>query len=203
MTVVAIQYLVEGVTDAPVIEQVIRACGGEPNRGLVARGKHKLDPKLRGIQRSCGPHSPWVVLRDLDNDADCGGMLVSKLLPERSSFMELRVAVRQVEAWLLADRLAFASYFAVSTARIPSAPDGCADAKRVVVDVCSTSKKSAIRHDMAPRLGSGRKVGPGYEGMIIAFADSAWDPRRAALESPSLARALDRIGELVARCRSH
>lgn len=200
---VTIHYAVEGATDVPVIERVIRACGGDPRQRLVARGKPKLDPKLVGIQRSCGPHSPWVALRDLDHDAECGGALVESLLPERSSFMEFRVAVRQVEAWLLADRAAFASYFAVSAARLPRAPDECSDAKRVLVDVCSTSSKSAVRLDMTPRRGSGRKVGPGYEGMIIAFADAAWDPRRAASESPSLARAMNRIGELVARCPTH
>jgi hypothetical protein len=88
----------------------------------------------------------------------------------------------------------------VPASRIPSDPDGCVDAKRAVVDACVHSRRRLIRSDMLPRPGSQRKVGPGYEGNMIAYATSNWDPNRAAQRSESLARAVHRINTLIARC---
>ncbi|MEI6449145.1 MAG: hypothetical protein WCP98_04245, partial [Actinomycetes bacterium] len=48
-------------------------------------------------------HTPWIVIVDLDSEADCAPQLVSDWLPESADLMHLRVAVHAVESWLLAD----------------------------------------------------------------------------------------------------
>lgn len=197
---VVVHYAVEGVTDVPVIERLIRLCGGEPNQRLVARGKAKLDPKIPGILRSSGPQNPWVVLRDLDHDATCAVDFMRSMDYQRVQFAEVRIAVRQIEAWLLADHIGFSEAFAVPMSKLPADPDDCDDAKRAVIDACVHSRRRVIKSDMLPRPGSHRKVGPGYEGSVIAYATSGWDPNRAAERSGSLARAVDRISTLVERC---
>jgi hypothetical protein len=167
---------------------------------LVARGKSTLDPKIPGIHAASTQFGPWVVLRDRDFDATCAPSLAPVLAPARSEYAELRIAVRQMEAWLLADVVGFSQFFAVAAGRVPNDPEAYDDAKRAVVDACVHSKRRAVRDDMLPRPRSGRAVGPGYEGNIIDFATSAWDPERAAGRSDSLARAIARISELVERC---
>lgn len=197
---ITVGYAVEGTTDAPVAERLIEVCGGVPQQRLIARSKQRLDPKIGGIRRSATRFGPWLILRDLDRDAPCAAALVESLAPHVSEFAELRIAVRQTEAWLLADREGFSTAFSVAETRLPTTPDSCDDAKRVLVDVCQRSRKPHVRADMAPRPGSGRRVGPGYEGRLIAFAQSVWNPQRARLHSDSLDRALTSVEALVTRC---
>lgn len=197
---ITVGYAVEGATDAPVAARLIEMCGGVPQRRLIARSKQRLDPKIAGIRRSATPFGPWLILRDLDHDAPCAAALVDSLTPHPSEYAELRIAVRQIEAWLLADRKGFSTAFSVAETRLPVDPDSCDDAKRVVVDVCQRSRTSHVRADMTPRPGSRRRVGPGYEGRLIAFAESLWDPQRARHHSDSLDRAITRVEDLVRRC---
>ena len=198
---IVVRYAVEGATDAPVVERLIRLAGATPQLGLVARGKSRLDPRIQGIQAASTRFGPWVVVRDLDHDAASAVELARSLAPVRADFAEIRIAVRQVEAWLLADAAGFSRHFAVAASRIPAAPDSCDDAKRAVVDACGASKRRTVRDDMLPRPRSGRPVGPGYEGSLIEFATTSWDPERAATRSDSLARAITRVAELVKRCK--
>ena len=53
MTVV--YFAVEGETDVPIAERMLRLIGVEPVRTLVAGGKSKLDRKIPGLNRS-GAH---------------------------------------------------------------------------------------------------------------------------------------------------
>ena len=162
----------------------------------------KLDPKLHGIQRSSGPNNPWLMLRDLDRDAPCAAALALSLLPQHSAYAVLRIAVREIEAWLLADHAGFSEAFAVATSRLPSAPDECIDAKRAIVEACARSRKSDVRVDMTPRAGSGREVGPAFGSNLMEFASTNWDPDRAAARSPSLSKAIVRLSEMIDLCRT-
>lgn len=127
-------------------------------------------------------------------------MLVNAWLPAPSPQMRFRVAVRQIEAWLLADADHFATFFGVRRGQIPARPDELTDPKGTVVSLVSTSKKAAIRADMVPRPGSGRRVGPAYAARLIEFVtrgSNRWRVTAAASASPSLRRCVERIDELV------
>jgi hypothetical protein len=105
--------------------------------------------------------------------------------------MCFRVAVRQVEAWLLADREEIASFLAVRRERIPRDPESLANAKETLVSLARTSRRREIREDMVPRIGSGRDVGPAYSSQVIEFASRRWRPDVASLYAESLARAVE------------
>lgn len=93
---------VEGSTDAPVVRKVAALAGLElASPPIVKRGKGTLDKALRGYN-AAATGSPWFVLRDLDHDAPCPGGLVADLLPDPKPLMCLRIAVRAIEARLLA-----------------------------------------------------------------------------------------------------
>lgn len=134
----------------------------------------------------------WFVLRDLDNDADCPGDLVGRLLPVPSCGMCFRISMKAVEAWLLADRAAIAQFLGVPISRIPSRPDESDDPKSRLVAIARRSRTQSVRADIVP---SGRtvRVGPGYTARISEFSAHHWRPGIAAQSSPSLARCLNAL----------
>lgn len=186
-----VRLAVEGKTDVPVAERLVRAAGREPiEQYLVAHGKFPLTPRIREILGSANGLD-WLILRDLDHDAPCASALVEQLAGTRAvRGVHLRIAVRAIESWLLADHTAFAEAFAVLVNHLPAWPDQLEDPKEHLITLCRRSRNTQIRVGMTPRPGSGRRVGIQYADRIIAFARDKWDPARAAQRSPSLARTL-------------
>ena len=195
-----VRYAVEGPTDEPLAKRLITTVGMNPRATLVAGGKLRLDPKLPGYN-AAAHHSAWLVLRDLDHD-DVGGCvpeLVQDLLGgPPSEGMCFRIAVREAEAWLLADARSFAQFFGVSTARVPHNVESLSDPKQSLVNLCRGSRKRDIRDGMVPRQGSRRVVGESYRLLVSEFVEDAWDPQQARLAAPSLDRALIALERLAA-----
>ncbi len=187
----AVRVAVEGQTDVPIAERILRLVGREPFEPIEAGGKTKLDPKIPGLNRSAVRMS-WLILRDLDHDAPCASALVRHLLAgeEIAPGLHLRIVVRASESWLLADDAGFADEFSVARKHLPDHPDSREDPKRDLVAACGRSRRQDIRRAMTPRPGSGREVGPEYTSRVIAFAATRWDPERASCRSPSLARTI-------------
>ena len=142
-------------------------------------------------------HSPWLVLVDLDADADCVPPACTEWLPEPAPQMCFRVVVREVETWLLADRQHLARFWGVSAARLPRSLEELDDPKGTVVTLARQSRHRAIREDMVPRPGSGKAVGPAYASRLIEFAKTSWRPDVAEARSDSLRRCRERPNDLV------
>lgn len=190
---------VEGPSDEAVLRRIIESRDGIVHRVQVQNGKANLRRALPGYNNAA-KGDPWLVLVDLDQDYDCPPALVADWLLQPSAFMRFRVVVRQIEAWLLADAERFAEFFSVRRTAVPDAPDTLRDAKATLLTLVGRSRRTAIRQDMTPRPGSGRSVGPAYTSRVIEFATHAaqgWRPDAAANRSPSLARCLQRLDELV------
>ncbi len=199
MSTVTISGAVEGPTDEPVIRRIIEFKGGVVHRVQVPQGKQNLRMRLPGYN-AAARRSPWLVLVDLNGSHACPAALLDDWLPHPSPFMRLRVVVRSIEAWLLADRDRVASWFSVPVGRVPSAPDGLPNPKQALLSVIQRSRRREMREDMLPRPGSGVAVGPAYRSRVIEFAtdlDQGWRPAAAALASPSLRRCLTRLEELI------
>ena len=114
--------------------------------------------------------------------------------------MCFRIAVREVEAWLLADRERIASFLGVSPARVPRDPDGLDDPKLEMVNLARHSSRRVIRKEMTPRPGSGISIGPAYSLRLIEFAskpDVGWRPEVAAGHSRSLRRCVAALRTLT------
>lgn len=142
---------------------------------------------------------PVIALTDLDDRA-CPGDLLTEWLPGgRHSDFLLRVAVREVEAWLLADRPGFAAHFGAKLTSIPAFPETCADAKAELLGIVSGTRKARWK-GMLPDEGR-RAPGPDYNDCLRAFVRERWSPAEAQQRAPSLAKAIERLGELAARHR--
>lgn len=98
-----------------------------------------------------------------------------------------RIAVREVESWLLADREGLASYFGVSITNFPDAPDLLEDPKQELIALAGRSRKREIKEDIVPRRAA--RIGPNYNGRLMEFVNEHWDIARALTRSESLSRA--------------
>ena len=139
---------------------------------------------------------PVFCLTDLDNNP-CPSGLIAKHLPRgRNPGLLLRIAVRELESWLLADAKALAAFLGLSEAAIPREPDELADPKQALVNVARRVRKVALREALVPEDGTSAKVGPDYVGEMGHLIADHWDPARAASRSPSLARAREALARL-------
>ena len=178
----------EGDADADAARRLLEHVGHDWGQVVVKNGKTELDPLIVRLSRAAR-HVPWLVLRDADRDAGaCAGRLRRELLPHgQPDGLCLRLPVRSLEAWLLADADAFAQHFRIRPAVLPEAPDEQDNAKRALVRACTRSASRLIRMRMAR---PDDKPGPEYTEGLRTFILDAWDPVRAAERSPSLRRAL-------------
>jgi hypothetical protein len=185
--------------DEAVLRRLIALCGATVGTIYGRNGKTHLQQRIAGYNRAA-QHSPWVVLVDLDEDAACAPLLRTDWLPQPASQLCFQVAVRQVEAWLLADRQRLSRFLSVEVARLPCTPEAVLNPKQLVVELAGRSRSRAIREDMLPRPGSGHRVGPAYASRLIEFVDDTdrgWRPDVAANVSDSLARCLRCLRRLV------
>jgi hypothetical protein len=140
--------------------------------------------------------TPFFVLTDLD-DIECPASLIENWLPgERDPRLLFRVAVREAEAWLLADRKNFASYLRISEQKLPREPESLPDPKATLIELAKSSRIRKLREGIVPAKGMTAKQGPDYNGCLLPFIQSDWNLQEAAGRSRSLAKAIQRLLEL-------
>lgn len=192
---------VEGLLDAAVFQRVVRHVGAASGPVHGMQGKSHLLQRLNGYNQAAA-FAPWLVIIDLDNDADCAPSYQQTVLPNPTTRMCFRIAVREVEAWLLADTERIAARLSVAESRVPSAPQQLARPKRSMVDLARRSRRKIIREGMVPRQGSGRQVGATYTSELIGFVSdgrAGWRPGVAANRCDSLARCITCLKQLIAK----
>jgi len=136
---------------------------------------------------------PFLLLTDLDQ-AVCPSWLLHQWLPNGiHPNMIARVAVREVEAWLLADAEMFASFLGLSPDVIPYEPDALEDPKAELVRLARRSRKGEIKRRIVPNANSTAKQGRDYNACLIEFVRQSWRPDSASRNSPSLHRCLERL----------
>ena len=186
-----VSFAVEGIVDQAVVLKLFDAAGVVPGTPYVCDGIGNLRQRVDGFNASAH-YSPWFVLCDLDRH-HCAPELRRNLFGTmQAERMELRVAVRAVEAWLMADRQDFASFLGVRVKRIPREPERIADPKQAVVELARESARRVIREGLPPSEAGGRRVGPACTDEVIQYVRRRGSPERARAASPSLARAFER-----------
>lgn len=188
MMPIPISLAAEGDLDEQVLRRLIMQCETPFAPGVCygRRGKDHLRENI-GRFNYAALHVPFIVLADLDRE-DCAPGLIDSWLPRaRTSNLILRIAVREVEAWLFADRARFAEFLGVAINRIPQNPDECDDPKQFLVNLARSSRFRQIREDLIPKPLGTNKVGKNYVGQLIRFVTTKWrSDAEAQRRSPSL-----------------
>lgn len=201
---VEIDYLGEGVTDDIIARRVILHCGAVPGTSYrtpaKGNGKANVDRRLGGLNAGARFKAPVLVVRDLDDDAPCAPELVHRLLPEPDRFMALRICVHSAEAWLMADRTAYARYCGVPVAWVPDAPETQARLKDTILAWTERDRSSRFRRFMAARRKAAVPDWSSLGEWQSSFAEELWDIHAAADSNaaPSLERAIGRVRAIVA-----
>lgn len=166
------------------------------NRIFNARGNVRLKDgmiKFRAASRVL----PHIVLTDLDR-CPCPPELIdnwnANQLPPQLLF---RIAVREVEAWLMADRAGIAEFLHIDVSKVPHAPEAEEDPKRTLINLARKSRKRRLSQEIVPEAGSAAKIGPLYNTHFVDFVDSRWNIEQACLCAPSLDRTLSRISTFL------
>lgn len=138
-----------------------------------------------------------LLLTDLDRQP-CAHTLITnwtagQALPKKLLF---RIPVREIESWLLADRQSMAELMGISAARLPPQPDELPHPKRALLHAARNAKRS-IRSELISSRGAIASQGLGYNRVLAQYVDTLWDIARAADRSPSLRRAVDRLGAIA------
>ena len=191
-----ISIAVEGAVDEAVMRRLIAHAGGHTGAVYGRNGKTALRERINGYNQAAR-RAPWVVLVDLDNDADCAPPMRDEWVPEPAVNLCFRIAVREVEAWLMADAQTLSRYLSVGSGKILAEPERLERPKEAMVNLARGSRRKDIRTDMVPREKSGRRVGPAYASRLIEYVREHWRPDVAAERSESLQRAIHCLENLV------
>jgi len=158
----------------------------------------KQAPAFNNMAKAC----PVFLLTDLDQ-RPCAPELIADWLkqPRHSEFL-LRVAVREVEAWLLACDVPLAEY--LSARQLPTfpAPEALDDPKMELLKLAEGSTKRHIREAVTRRdTGGNLRQGPAYNSTLATFVDQFWKPKLAASKCQSLKRAIKALEHLESNWR--
>ncbi len=193
---VPIQLAVEDELSEKVVRSMLRQSGREYCVGNCFHhaGFGYLKKTVEGFNNAARG-TPFIVLTDLD-DAKCAPALLTEWLrvPKHNNLV-FRVAVREVEAWILADCAGFASFLGIKREKIPETPDKLDDPKAALIQLAGRSRRTHLRAAIVPRRGSTAKIGPGYNVTLGHFVESRWNVRAAMKASPSLRRAFKAISD--------
>lgn len=151
-------------------------------------GVTKLRASLRRYENQARHVQP--VLCVADTDGQCAlEWLRQWRPPDATPTLILRLAVREAESWVLADRAGFAASMQVPAGRIGRAVDELADPELHVLQLVRGSKGRVLREEMVSATDP-CKQGSGYNLHLCHFVRTTWDVARARAALRSLAGAV-------------
>ena len=178
-----------------VATKILEKFGIEIVKRIGFQGKSDLERKAPELNRAANGITVFM-LTDLDSPRDCPPRLIrSWIRGTLNPKFFFRVAVMEVEAWVMADRIGFADFLSVPLHRIPSPTDNILNPKEFLLSLARRSKKRDVREALVPAQGATLSVGNEYNTLLSEFVREHWDLERAASASPSLKRTLDRLAQ--------
>jgi len=196
MTYIPINLVFEDSLSEAVLRRLL---GSSRQKYIVgfhynSRGYGSIKSKINAFNNSARG-MPYLVLTDLDVYQCPPALINAWFSTAKHHNLIFRIAVREVESWLLGCQLAFAKFLAINENLIPTNVDELPDAKKSLIDLVRKSPKRQLRLDIVPEEGSTARIGPDYNGRLIYFVENFWDPETAKEHSPSLQRTMKVLDE--------
>lgn len=178
-----------------LLGRILAQVGQDPSvwRVTALRGNGELRKKLPQLIRLSANHNV-ILVTDLDDDP-CAGHLIGQWLgrnhqPPR---LQIRVAVRAAESWVLADRVGVAQFLNVPIGTIPRSPDDDPRPKQRLLQLAERSSRRALRQDIVTRRDGQLRQALNYNAALANFVMKDWNIRQAITCSPSLERTIRRL----------
>jgi hypothetical protein len=133
---------------------------------------------------------PFLMLTDLDK-CECPATLIGDWLdcPKHKNFL-FRVAVREIEAWLLGDAYGFSTFFGIRYDQVNSHPESLPNPKEELLRLAFSSPRRNLRDAVVVEEEHQFYQGPDYNGALSTFVSGDWDLKVASKCCPSLKRCL-------------
>ncbi len=181
-----------------VVRKLIQATGRKfvISRIMNARGYGRLKSGIPKFRNACHV-LPHVVLTDLDQYPCPPALLQDWKAQSLPPQLLIRIAVREVEAWLLADRSGIANFLSVAKNKVPQYPEAEVDPKRTLINLARKSRRQRLAMELVPEMGSSASIGPLYNARLSEFVTLSWDVECARMASPSLDRTLSRLASFM------
>jgi hypothetical protein len=194
MTYIPINLAIEDVLSEAVLKKLLNYSGRPYSVGSSYRrgGYGYLRKNIHGFNNAA-KGTPFLVLTDLDRYQCAPDLIRDWLKVPKHPNLILRVAVKEIETWLLADRVGFAKFLGISKNLIRMDVESIEKPKEYLISLAKRSRKRLIRVDIVPLPRSTAKQGRNYNGRLISFVNNFWNIQSAQRNSPSLQRAIKHI----------
>ncbi len=202
MSSVPIRLAVEDALSEAVLRRVLADRPVRYEVGAVySRGGSGYLRRQTPAFNNAAKAGPFILLTDLDRH-ECPSELVTTWLAGRTkhhSFL-FRVAVREVESWLLGDMARLRLFLHLKTASVVTPPEDLLDPKQVLLRLSLGCRVRRVRDAIVWRDSkSGRLFqGPDYNGTLAEFVAKYWSPPAARSTCPSLERLFSALASLEA-----
>jgi hypothetical protein len=189
-----VQLVVEDELSGVVLRKLVEQSsnGLSVHNVLSTGGFGKIKNRIDRFKNACNI-VPHIILTDLDRGECAPSLLKDWNVGAGTQNFLFRIAVREVEAWLLADREGFAEYLNLPLAKMPQHPEQENDPKQTLFSLVRKCKKRRLVDELLPAIGSSASIGPLYNIKMGNFVRDSWSIQRAAINSDSLSRAIKRI----------
>lgn len=186
---------VEDQLSEAVATEILTKLGHVIQRSIIYKGFGSLKQKAIGLNQNARKPYDVFMLTDLDSPSVCPPSLIqSWVRGALNPGFYLRVAVMEVESWVMADKQAFTEFLEISRNQIPTRTDEIPDPKNTLLRLAKKSKSATLRRELVRDDGINKlRIGPGYNPRLSEFVYNYWDVRRATSNSPSLRRTVNRL----------
>lgn len=158
--------------------------------GYLKKQAHAFNNAAKGC--------PFLLLTDLDQHA-CPPELIGAWLtrPQHDHFL-LRVAVREIEGWLLGDASGLGAFLGLRKSLAIPDPEALTDPKQELLRAALRCPRRLTRDALVWRdEESGRLLqGPDYNGTLARFVSGSWDINVARRKCRSLDKLLAALARL-------
>lgn len=187
--------VVEDRLSHAVATKILQHFDIEIARAVIYEGNSYLQRKAQSYNQAAHQECGVFMLTDLDSPKICPFTLIQSWVKGRlNRWFFLRVAVMEIESWIMADRQGVSEFLSIPTNRIPQNTDEIASPKEFLISLARMSKNIRLREALVPAQNDkSTKTGNQYNPQLSQFVRDHWNIERAAAVSPSLQRTLDRL----------
>jgi hypothetical protein len=191
----SLYVVVEDILSEAVMSRLLGHIGYEGHATyVVTRGNGQIRNNMEKY-KAASRVIPHIVLTDLDRYSCPPTLLDAWGIGTLPTTLLLRVAVREVEAWLMSDRKNLAAFLSSAVTRLPVYPEKETDPKITLFNVIRKTRKRRLIDEMVPQPGA--HIGPLYNERMCEFVRNHWQVEIAKENAPSLARTHRRISTFL------
>lgn len=191
-------FLFEDVLSEAVLKVILEKTKPQLLDGtfICGKGYGNIKRKLKNYNQA-SKNGCILILTDLDN-FECPPALIDNWADgsKLNKNLIFCVAIKEVEAWLLASRQTFSDFIGVGLNKIPQNVEDIVDPKSSLFNLVKKSPRRDLRDDILPVPKSGAKIGKGYNHALTKYVTNYWDIEEAQKYSPSLSRAIKKIASI-------